>query len=63
MSYDYQKLRMYSFREEDIHLITKALRDMARDNPFAGIRAEAENLLKYTEFIHQENLRNEKING
>lgn len=41
--------KVYSFRDEDIHLITRALRKMAETTGFGTIKADAEDLLSFIE--------------
>lgn len=48
-------LKTYSYTDEDINLITFALRRLSENTGFSTIKADADNLLAYTERLKEEN--------
>ncbi len=48
-------LKTYSFNDEDINLITFALRRLAENTGFGKLRTDALELLEYTERLEKEN--------
>lgn len=48
-------LKSYSFTDDDINLITYALRRLKDTTSFKGIKDDSEELLNYVERLKQEN--------
>lgn len=49
------ELKTYSFTDADINLITFALRRLSENTGFGTLKADADNLLEYTERLKKEN--------
>ncbi len=48
------ELKTYSFTQEDINLITFALRQLSSNTGFSNIKDDAENLIEFTERQYKE---------
>jgi hypothetical protein len=59
MQTNLKELKTYSFYDEDIDLITFALRRYIKSSDFTSTRQDAENLLEYIERLKKEHLSNQ----